>query len=314
MAKRATPSSIPANPVQWSASSQRSVSAAWTKEYTSRSYSCWRCRASAVFTAEDQKYTYEVKRASINQQRVFCDPCWKRSSAVAKALAECASAWATPKASLQRNSIDFHPNVTFFVGENGSGKSTVLEAIALALGFGPEGGTRSVRFQTVDSVSGLHEVLRLVRGVPQPRDGYFLRAESFFNVASYMDELGYLDGYEGSLHARSHGESFMAVLTRKLKGNGIYLFDEPEAALSPNRQLAAIAAIHQLVEASSQFIIATHSPILLSYPHARIIQFDGAGVSEVAYEDTEHYAVTRDFLNSYPRRLTQLLSDELDED
>lgn len=211
-------------------------------------------------------------------------------------------------------SIDFHPNVTFFVGENGSGKSTVLEAIALALGFGPEGGTRSVRFQTVESVSGLHEVLRLVREVPQPRDGYFLRAESFFNVASYMDELGYLDGYEGSLHARSHGESFMAVLTRKLKGNGIYLFDEPEAALSPNRQLAAMAAIHLLVEASSQFIIATHSPILLSYPHARIIQFDGAGVSEVAYEDTEHYAVTRDFLNNYPRRLTQLLSDELDED
>ncbi len=206
--------------------------------------------------------------------------------------------------------IEFHPNVTFFVGENGSGKSTVLEGIALALGFGPEGGTRNVKFQTVESVSGLHAALRLARGVPQPRDGYFLRAESFFNVASYMDEVGYVEGYGGSLHARSHGESFMAVLVHKLKGNGIYLFDEPEAALSPNRQMAALTAIHQLVEASSQFIIATHSPILLAYPNAKIIQFDRSGVSEVSYEDTEHYSVTRDFLNNYPRRLEQLLSDE----
>lgn len=208
--------------------------------------------------------------------------------------------------------IAFHPNVTFFVGENGSGKSTVLEAIAVALGFGAEGGTKNVQFRTVDSVSPLHEALRLARGVPQPRDGYFLRAESFFNVASYMDAVGYTDGYGGSLHARSHGESFMAVLVNKLKGDGIYLFDEPEAALSPSRQMAALSAIHQLVEASSQFVIATHSPILLSYPNAKIIQFDHSGLSEVAYEDTEHYAVTRDFLNNYPRRLEQLLSDDED--
>lgn len=208
--------------------------------------------------------------------------------------------------------IEFHPNVTFFVGENGSGKSTVLEAIAVALGFGAEGGTKSVQFRTVDSVSPLHDALRLARGVPKPRDGYFLRAESFFNVASYMDEVGYTDDYGGSLHARSHGESFMAVLVNKLKGNGIYLLDEPEAALSPSRQMAALSAIHQLVEDSSQFIIATHSPILLSYPHAKIIQFDGSGLSEVAYEDTEHYVVTRDFLNNYPRRLEQLLSDDED--
>ena len=210
------------------------------------------------------------------------------------------------------DTIEFHPNVTFFVGENGSGKSTVLEAIAVALGFGAEGGTKNVQFRTVDSVSPLHEALRLARGVPKPRDGYFLRAESFFNVASYMDEVGYTDGYGGSLHARSHGESFMAVLINKLKGNGIYLFDEPEAALSPSRQMAALSAIHQLVEDSSQFVIATHSPILLSYPNAKIIQFDRSGLSEVAYEDTEHFAVTRDFLNNYPRRLEQLLSDDED--
>ena len=209
--------------------------------------------------------------------------------------------------------VDFHPNVTFFVGENGSGKSTVLEALAVALGFGAEGGTRNVQFRTAESVSPLHEALRLARGVPKPADGYFLRAESFFNVATYMDEVGYLEGYgKKSLHARSHGESFMAVLVNKLRGNGIYLLDEPEAALSPSRQLAAVSAIHQLVEDNSQFIIATHSPILLSYPHAKLLLFDGSGITEVKYEDTEHYAVTRDFLNNYPRRLEQLLDDDAD--
>jgi predicted ATPase len=209
--------------------------------------------------------------------------------------------------------IRFHPHVTFFVGENGSGKSTVLEAIAVALGFSPEGGTKNVQFQTTRSVSPLHNALRLARGTPKPSDGYFLRAESFFNVATYMDEVGYLAGYGNrSLHERSHGESFMALLLHKLRGNGIYLLDEPEAALSPSRQMAALRAIHQLVLASSQFVIATHSPILLAYPNARIIQFDGTGLTEVGYEDTEHYGVTRDFLNNYGRRLERLLSDEED--
>jgi predicted ATPase len=210
------------------------------------------------------------------------------------------------------SNIDFHPNVTFFVGENGSGKSTVLEALAIALGFGAEGGTKNVQFRTVESVSPLHQALRLARSIQKPRDGYFLRAETLFNLASYMDEVGYVDGYGGSLHTRSHGEAFMAVLVNKLKGDGIYLLDEPEAALSPNRQLVALRAIDQLVEESSQFIIATHSPILLAYPHAKIVQFDRTGVTEVAYQDTEHYSVTRDFLNNHPRRLQQLLSDDED--
>lgn len=206
--------------------------------------------------------------------------------------------------------IRFHPNVTFFVGENGSGKSTLLEALALGLGFGPEGGTRSVQISTAESVSALHECLRLARGVPKPKDGYFLRAESFFNVATYMDEVGYLEGYgDKSLHRQSHGESFMAVLLNKLRGNGIYFLDEPEAALSPSRQLAALRAMDDLVNEHSQFVIATHSPILLAYPHARIYQFDEAGIQEVAYEDTAHFAVMRDFLNHYPNRLAQLLGD-----
>lgn len=209
------------------------------------------------------------------------------------------------------NTVQFHPDVTFLVGENGSGKSTILEGIALALGYGPEGGTVNVQFQTAESVSSLHRALRLGRSFKKPQDGYFLRAESFFNVATYMDKVGYLGGYgDRSLHARSHGESFMALLTEKLRGKGLYLLDEPEAALSPNRQLAALAAIHHLVQDDSQFIIATHSPILLAYPNARILQLDESGLSEVHYENTEHYAVTRDFLNNYPRRLEQLLSDE----
>jgi predicted ATPase len=207
-------------------------------------------------------------------------------------------------------SIGFHPDVTFFIGENGAGKSTLLESIALALGFSMEGGTKSVRLNSAGEAAPLHQSLRLSKSFRKPRDEYFFRAESFHNVATYMEEVGYLGGYGGSLHARSHGEAFMAVLLNKFKGDGLYLLDEPEAALSPNRQLAALSAIHQLVGQNSQFIIATHSPILLSYPNAKILLFDGSGISEVAYEDTEHFAITRDFLNHYPRRLQQLFEPD----
>jgi predicted ATPase len=203
--------------------------------------------------------------------------------------------------------IAFHPNVTFFVGENGAGKSTVLEALAMALGFSAEGGTRNARVETVTSVSSLHETLRLARGVPFPKDGYFLRAESFFNVATYMDAVG---GLDASLHRQSHGEAFMQILLEKMRGQGLYLLDEPEAALSPSRQLAALRAIHELVEDGSQFIIATHSPILLAYPDARIVLFDASGVSEIAYEDTEHFAITKDFLNHHAHRVRRLLEDD----
>jgi predicted ATPase len=207
--------------------------------------------------------------------------------------------------------LAFHPDITFLVGENGAGKSTLLEGIALALGFSREGGNRNFNLSTAQSESSLHEVLKLRQGFRKPADGYFLRAESFYNVATYMDTIGYLGGYGGkSLHARSHGEAFMTLLTHKFRGQGLYLLDEPEAALSPSRQLAALRLIRDLIADASQFIIATHSPILLAYPGAKILLCDGSGITEVAYEDTEHYAITRDFLNHYPRRLEQLFSDE----
>ena len=208
------------------------------------------------------------------------------------------------------NTLEFHPEVTFLVGENGSGKSTLVEAMAMALGFGAEGGTKNVQTRTADDTSPLHQYLRLTRSFVKPKDSYFLRAESFYNVATYMDEVGYLKSYgDKSLHARSHGEAFITLLTDKLSGKGHYIFDEPEAALSPTRQLTALRLIHQLVQDESQFIIATHSPILLSYPGAKIILLDGNGLSSVKYEDTEHYAVTKDFLNNYKGTLRHLLSD-----
>jgi len=204
--------------------------------------------------------------------------------------------------------LEPHPDVTFFVGENGAGKSTVLEAIAVALGLPAEGGTRNVH-RAQQEVSPLHRHLRIAKGFRQPRFSYFLRAESLFNVFTYLDSLGPSPSGEPSPHLNSHGEAFMRVL-QGFSGDGLYLLDEPEAALSPNRQLAALAVIDNLVKQGAQFIIATHSPILLAYPRARILLFDECGISHVDYEDTEHYAVTRDFLNHYPRRLRQLLEDD----
>ena len=203
------------------------------------------------------------------------------------------------------NVITPHPDVTFFVGENGAGKSTMLEAIAVAMGLPAEGGTRNVS-RPQQETSTLVDSLKLIKSFKRPAWSYFLRAESLFNVFTYLDDI---HSPRPSLHERSHGEAFMDVML-DFRAGGLYLLDEPEAALSPTRQLAALSAIDQLVRQDCQFIIATHSPILLSYPRAKILLFDGSGISEVAYEDTEHYAVTRDFLNHYERRLQQLLAED----
>jgi len=211
------------------------------------------------------------------------------------------------------DSIDFHEDVTFFVGENGSGKSTLLEAIAISLGFNPEGGNKNTNFSTNENHSELSKYIKTIRSFKKPSDWYFLRAESFYNLASYMELDGraaYLGSYGGkSLHNQSHGESFMATLLNKLKGHGLYLMDEPEAALSPVKQMAALSAIHQLVKEKSQFIIATHSPILMAYPRAKIYHFSSLGISEVKYTETEHYEVTREFLNNHESMLEILMSE-----
>jgi predicted ATPase len=215
--------------------------------------------------------------------------------------------------------LEAHPKVTFFVGENGSGKSTLLEAIAVAMGFNAEGGSKNFRFGTRISHSVLNEYLRIAKGVKRPKDGFFLRAESFFNVATEIERLDQEGGFgppiinaygNNSLHEQSHGESFMALLVNRFGGRGVYLLDEPEAALSPQRQLAALARIHELVCADSQFIIATHSPILMAYPDAWIYQFTADGIERIAYEDTEHYRVTRSFVMDPQRMLRALMQEK----
>jgi predicted ATPase len=207
--------------------------------------------------------------------------------------------------------IEFHPKVTFLVGENGSGKSTLIEALAIAWGFNPEGGSKNFRFGTAASHSALHSALRLIKGTRRARDGFFLRAESFFNVATYVDGLaGGAASYGGrSLHEQSHGESFLALMDNRLGGKGLYIFDEPEAALSPSRQMSMLVRMHDLIAAESQFVIATHSPILMAYPDAWIYRLGPHGLERVDYEDTEHFVITRNFLNRHRTVISQLLGD-----
>ena len=212
----------------------------------------------------------------------------------------------------------FPSQVIFFVGENGSGKSTLLEGIAVAMGFNPEGGTLNFSFSTSDTHSRLWGALTLERGIHRPRDGFFLRAESFYNVATYLEEMDRQPGISGvfgsyggkSLHAQSHGESFIALCLHRFGGRGLYLLDEPEAALSPQNQMALLCRIHQLAEEGSQFIIATHSPILMAYPGAVIYVIDQSGIHRTEYRETEHYQLTRSFLENPERMLYYLLHDQ----
>lgn len=214
--------------------------------------------------------------------------------------------------------IKLNPAITFLIGENGSGKSTLLEAIAVAYGFNPEGGTKNFKFGTRESHSNLWKYIRLSKSCKGPKDGFFLRAESFFNVATEIERLysefsfgpPVINSYGGvSLHEQSHGQSFWSLVMRRFSGNGIYILDEPEAALSPSRQMALITRIHDLVLKDSQFIISTHSPILMSYPNATLYQLGEGGISEMDYTETEHFLVTKEFLNNHERMLRVLMDE-----
>lgn len=214
--------------------------------------------------------------------------------------------------------LEFTRPVTFFVGENGIGKSTLIEAIAVHQGFNPEGGTVNFNFSTEDSHSELYRYLRVAKGVSARKDGFFLRAESFYNVASNIDEMDrdlnfgrlLIDSYGGvSLHKQSHGESFMALVKNRFGGNGLYILDEPEAALSPSRLLELMCYIHELEKKNSQFIISTHSPILMAYPGAEVLYLTQEGIRSVSYQETEHYQITKQFINA-PEHMCKYLFAE----
>lgn len=211
---------------------------------------------------------------------------------------------------LQR--LVFHPSVTFLVGENGSGKSTFIEAVAIKAGFNAEGGTRHFRTSQRPSESVLHRHLRLGRGPHREKTGFFLRAETMFNISTEAE--AYTEYGWDALHEKSHGEAFLWVAMNRFHGRGLYILDEPEAALSPQRQLTFLARMHQLVQSGSQFLISTHSPILMAYPNATIYALGPEGLTRTAYMDTEHYQVTRNFLAAPSRVLGPLLAPPPAED
>lgn len=206
--------------------------------------------------------------------------------------------------------LHFHPNVTFFTGENGVGKSTLIEAIAVSLGFNAEGGSKNFNFASKATHSELHNFLTISKSFRKAKDGFFLRGESFYNVASEIDKLDeeaggpkIIDSYGGvSLHEQSHGQSFWSLFMNRFNGNGIYILDEPESALSATKQIAMLSKINNLVDKNAQFIITTHSPILLAYPNATIYEMADGKTKKVKYEESEIYRVYKSFLD-HPKRI-----------
>ena len=219
------------------------------------------------------------------------------------------------------NCLNFHPRVTFLVGENGMGKSTLLEGIAVGLGFNAEGGSKNFKFDTAATHSELHNYMRFSKGINKMKDGYFLRGESFYNLASEIDALDsepgagarIINSYGGkSLHEQSHGESFWSLFMHRFGGNGLYILDEPESALSVTRQMAMLVRMDKLIGKQSQFIIATHSPIILAYPNATIYQLSAEGTHKIKYKDTETYMLYKRFLDN-PEQMTSLLLEDDDD-
>jgi predicted ATPase len=221
--------------------------------------------------------------------------------------------FAIPAVAALAAELALDPSVTFLVGDNGSGKSTLIEGVAVAAGFNAEGGSRNLAFTTRASTSDLHRHLRLTRPPRRPRTGYFLRSESFFNVATQIEELGgEVAGAYGprSLHEQSHGESFQALVQNRFGPDGLYIMDEPEAALSPQGCLVLLRQMHELVAAGGQFVIATHSPLLIAYPGATVYELDGDGIGSVPFDQTGGYQMHRLFLDA-PQRFLRHLFDDL---
>ncbi len=206
------------------------------------------------------------------------------------------------------NRLAFHSPITFFVGENGTGKSTLLEAMAVAYGFNPEGGTVNYSFSTYDSHSELWDAVTLSKSFKKVHCGYFLRAESFYNVATKEDEYGKMPGgVPLNLHKKSHGESFLTIINEYFKSDGLFFLDEPEAALSPQRQMTLLLKIAESARDNSQFFIVTHSPVLLTLPGAEILSFDEGRLHKIEYEDTESYRISEMFINHREQVLKRLL-------
>lgn len=206
--------------------------------------------------------------------------------------------------------LKFNRPITFFCGENGTGKSTLLEAIAVAYGFNPEGGTLNYSFSTYDTHSELCKAINIVKGFDRKKYGYFLRAESFYNVATKEMEYADLEHPSLQLHKRSHGESFLTIVQNNISSRGLYLLDEPEAALSPQRQLTLLIELNRLAKTGAQFIIVTHSPILLGIPSAEIFSFDNEKLHSIDYEETDSYMVTELFINHREQVLKRLLEEQ----
>ncbi len=235
-----------------------------------------------------------------------------------KLLRERVSSWdeypfnISPIASL--NSLEITSRICFFVGENGTGKSTLLEAIAAHYGFGREGGNRNISFETTSSVRAIDSLVRALRVgfTNRTGSGFYLKAESFFNVASYVDSVGGMDSYGGkSLHDQSHGESFLSLLQHRFTRSGFYVMDEPEAALSPQRQLSFLVLLNDLLIDNNniQFLIATHSPILLAYPAAQILSFDRGNIHEIGYRESQPFQLVSRFVAAPERYINALFSD-----
>lgn len=218
--------------------------------------------------------------------------------------------WALPAVAALAEGVELHPRITFLVGENGSGKSTLVEAIAAAAGMNPEGGSSGYSYATRESHSALADALTLVRGGRRPQTDFFLRAESLFTAATYLERLPLdpLQSYGGrSLHEQSHGESFLAVVLNRLGPNGLYLLDEPEAALSFQHQLTLLRRMDELARQGAQWIVATHSPVLVAHPDARILLCDEDGLTPIGFDDVPAVAGLRRFLADPARQLELLL-------